>query len=277
MKVQFRSALFVLVIAACGGGDEPKSVSVAPWDYLPKTVDTAPVVDTQVVRETKVPIVEIPATPSSQSGLDEVLELAKKEPKKAEHQIELARIYISMNERGKAISAANKAIKLAPSSSQAWNTKGRAELTAHNYENAIEAFTKAVDLNSDNAFAWNNLGYTELLLKRYEDAAEHLMEATTKKDATGYMFNNLGTALEHLDQLDDARMAYEAGGKLGSSAATASRKRLEGVDSIAVVATSEAEAKTYDVNDEVPEPEGSTVEEPEVNDTADDPDDNATH
>ena len=33
------------------------------------------------------------------------------------------------------------------------------------------------------------------------------------------MFNNLGTALEHLDQLDDARMAYEAGGKLGSKEA----------------------------------------------------------
>lgn len=277
MKVQFRSALFVLVIAACGGGDEPKSVSVAPWDYLPKTqaADSQPIVDTKVVVETKAPIVEIPATPSK---LDEVLELAKKEPKKAEHQIELARIYISMNERGKAISAANKAIKLAPNSSQAWNTKGRAELTAHNYENAIEAFTKSVDLNADNAFAWNNLGYTELLLKRYEDAAEHLTEATTKKDATGYMFNNLGTALEHLDRLDDARMAYEAGGKLGSGVAAASRKRLEGVDSIAVVASSEPspspEVKTYDVNDEVPEPEGNTVEEPEVEA---EPDDNATH
>lgn len=271
MKVQFRSGMFVLVIAACGGGDEPKSVSVAPWDYLPKTVDSQPIVDTKVVVQTETPIVETPATPSK---LDEVLELAKKEPKKAEHQVELARIYISMDERGKAISAANKAIKLAPNSSQAWNTKGRAELTAHNYENAIEAFTKAVDLNSDNAFAWNNLGYTELLLKRYEDAAEHLMEATTKKDATGYMFNNLGTALEHLDQLDDARMAYEAGGKLGSSAAASSRKRLEGVDSIAVVAKSEPDAKTYDVNDEVPAPEGDTVEEPEVEA---EPDDNATH
>lgn len=273
MKVQFRSALFVLVIAACGGGEEAKPVAAAPWDFLPKAVESIEPTQTNIV-ETKAPIVEIAATPSK---LDEVLALAKKEPKKAEHQIELARIYVSMNERGKAISAANKAIKLAPTSSQAWNTKGRAELTAHNYENAIEAFTKAVDLNPDNAFAWNNLGYTELLLKRYEDAAEHLAEATTKKDATGYMFNNLGTALEHLDQLDDARMAYEAGGKLGSPAAAASRKRLEGVDSIAVVAKSaEPEVKTYDVNDEVPEPEGTTVEEPEVNE-GEDPDDNATH
>mgnify|MGYP006139648005 CR=1 FL=1 len=37
-------------------------------------------------------------------------------------------------------------------------------------------------------------------------------------------------------QLDDARMAYEAGGKLGSGPAASSRKRLEGVDTIHVVA-----------------------------------------
>lgn len=271
MKVQFRSAFLVLAFAACGGGDEPKMVSAAPWDYLPKPAEAQLVVETKIV-ETKpveMPVVETP------SKLDDVLALAKKEPKKAEHQIELARIYISMNERGKAISAANKAIKLAPDSSQAWNTKGRAELNAKNYDNAIEAFTKAVELNQDNTFAWNNLGYTELLLKRYDDAAEHLIEATTKEDATGYMFNNLGTALEHLDKLDDARMAYEAGGKLGSREAAASRKRLEGVESIEVVASKPDDVKTYDVNDEVPEPDGSTVEEPSDEEPA--PDDTATH
>jgi superkiller protein 3 len=205
-----------------------------------------------------------------------VIEAPTKKLSKVEEQIELARQYIAANERGKAISAANKAIKLAPNSSQAWNTKGRAELNAKNYDNAIEAFTKAVELNKDNAFAWNNLGYTELLLKHYEDAAEHLIEATTKQDATGYMFNNLGTALEHLDKLDDARMAYEAGGKLGSKEAASSRKRLEGVDSIEVVAKStEPTVQTYDVNDEVPEPDGSTVEEPSDEEPA--ADDNATH
>ena len=263
MKVQFRSAFFVLAIAACGGGDEPKMVSAAPWDYLPKAPGSTDVVEptqTVAVPETATPVAEIPT----------------KKLSKVEEQIELARQYIASNERGKAISAANKAIKLAPLSSQAWNTKGRAELNAKNYDNAIEAFTKAVELNQDNAFAWNNLGYTELLLKRYEDAAEHLIEATTKQDATGYMFNNLGTALEHLDKLDDARMAYEAGGKLGSKEAASSRKRLEGVDSIEVVAKStEPTVQTYDVNDEVPEPDGGTVEEPNDDEPA--PDDNATH
>ncbi|HUS28244.1 MAG TPA: tetratricopeptide repeat protein, partial [Kofleriaceae bacterium] len=100
--------------------------------------------------------------------------------------------------------------------------------------------------NPDNAFAWNNLGYTELLLKRYEDAAEHLGEATTKKDATGYMFNNLGTALEHMDNLDEARLAYEAGGKLGSKEASLSRTRLDGVKTIVVVKDEEVVGVVHD-------------------------------
>jgi hypothetical protein len=159
----------------------------------------------------------------------------KLDKKRAEPHIELAKLYITKGERGLAMASANKAVKLAPLSSQAWNTKGRAELNRFAYDDAIEAFSKAVELNADNVWAWNNLGYTELQLKKYDEAVEHLTQATSKKDATGFMFNNLGTALEHLNKLDEARDAFEAGGKLGSSPALASRKRLEGVKSIAIV------------------------------------------
>jgi Flp pilus assembly protein TadD len=155
--------------------------------------------------------------------------------KRAEPHLELAKLYIADGERGLAMAAANKAVKLAPLSSQAWNTKGRAELNRFAYDDAIDAFTKAVELDKDNVWAWNNLGYTELQLKKYEEAATHLGEAVTKRGATGYMFNNLGTALEHLDRLDEARTAFEGGAKLGSKESVASRKRLEGVTSIAII------------------------------------------
>lgn len=257
MKIQVRSILFALAIpllpvAACGGDRETHAVDFRLSDYVvqPTVHDGEPV--TSLVDAAERPIL-VDATPMP-TKYDELLVVGKGlvekgkfgdakvmfeaaiklEKKKADPHIELARMYITMNEKGRAVASANKAVKLAPSSSQAWNTKGRAELTAHKYEEAISAFTTSVELNDANVFAWNNLGYTELLLKRYEDAAAHLLEATSRDGATGYMFNNLGTALEHLDQLDDARMAYDAGGKLGSSAAASSRKRLEGVDSIAV-------------------------------------------
>ncbi len=283
MKVQFRSILFALVlpVAACGGDREPQTVSSQsnPFSWQPKahapvTTPVSPVGDPPKLVEVTAPLPtkydealakgrELIAK-GAYGDAKEMLESAiKLDNKKAEPHIEMARLYIALGEKGKSIASAKQAIKLAPLSSQAWNTKGRAELNAHNYDNAIEAFTKSVELNQDNAFAWNNLGYTELLLKKYEDAAEHLAEATTKRGATGYMFNNLGTALEHLDRLDDARMAYDAGGKLGSKEAVSSRKRLEGVKTIAIAKVDVSEGsqhdetmskpggvKTYDLTDE---------------------------
>lgn len=181
---------------------------------------------------------------------------AKLDAKKADPYIELSRMYISTNDKALAVIAGNKAVKLAPLSSQAWNTKGRAELNRFEYDKAIEAFSKAVELDRDNVWAWNNLGYTELQLKKYDEAVEHLTEATTRKGAEGYMFNNLGTALEQLDKLDEARMAYDKGGELGSKVAAASRKRLEGVKSIAIAKELEQSEpaktsdKTFDVNED---------------------------
>lgn len=262
MKVQFRSILFALVLpaAACGGDRETPSTSLAPQDFLPRPMASIgasqPLEGPTKLGEQPKPVeVKAPLptkfADSISAGKDlvakqkygdakEMFEAAiKLDKKSAEPHIELARMYIAMDERGLAMTHANKAVKLAPLSSLAYNTLGRAELNRKDYEGAILAFTNAIELNRENAFAWNNLGYTELLLKRYEDAAEHLTEATELPDATGYMFNNLGTALEHLDRVDEARLAYEAGGKLGSSSAVASRKRLEGVESIAIVKASE--------------------------------------
>jgi Flp pilus assembly protein TadD len=282
MKVQFRSILFALVLpaAACGGDRDTSTVATQsdPFKWEPKT--EVPSKPSQQVSEELPKAVDAPlAIPTkyddalalgrellakgSYGDAKVMLEAAiKLDKKKAEPHIEMARMYIAMNEKGKSIASAKTAIKLAPLSSQAWNTKGRAELNAHNYDNAIEAFSKSVDLNQDNVFAWNNLGYTELLLKQYEEAAEHLAEATSRNGATGFMFNNLGTALEHLDRLDDARMAYEAGGKLGSKEALSSRKRLEGVTSIAVA--------NLDTAAEHPEVRGDTkVQEYDVTDEGD--------
>lgn len=274
MKIQVRSILFALVVplAACGGGEQSPTVEFQLSDYvtLPKT-DAQPVTEPVKDNGSDIKVVDVVKTmPTKFTELmaegkklvaagkygdaKEMFDAAAKlEKKNADVHIEMARMYISMNEKGKAIASANKACKLAPLSSQAWNTLGRAELNAFKYEDAISSFTKAVELNDTNAFAWNNLGYTELQLKRYEDAVTHLTQATSLPDATGYMFNNLGTALEQLDQLDDARTAYEAGGKLGSVAASSSRKRLEGVDTIHVVA----------VQDDI-EPATPTVKEYEL-------------
>jgi tetratricopeptide (TPR) repeat protein len=263
MKTTLSALLFALVASACGG-QEPKNnmppitspVAQTPADAAEPVAEVKPprkpdpTSSEPVAMPTKFDDALAQArelmTKGDHSRAKELLEAAIKLDKhRAEPHVELSRLYIETGDKGMAVAAANKAVKLAPNSSQAWNTKGRAELNRFAYDNAVEAFTKSVELNRDNVWAWNNLGFTYLQLKKYDDAATALTEATTRKGATGYMFNNLGTALEQLDKLDDARVAFENGGKLGSLEAAASRKRLEGVKSIAI-AKEEQETKKID-------------------------------
>ncbi|MBA3819229.1 MAG: tetratricopeptide repeat protein [Deltaproteobacteria bacterium] len=254
MKSQLGSILFGLLvsISACGGdrGNSTPTATTPPSSSKPE-LGGEPVVEVtpKVVKVGSEPTVELAtkyvdalamgkqlAEQGEHPRARELFEAAAKlGEQQADPHIELARSYIVTNDRALAIKSANKAVKLAPESSQAYNTLGRAELLRHGYDDAIVAFRQATELNADNVWAWNNLGYTHLLLKQYQEAADALAEATSRKGATGYMWNNLGTAYEHLDQLDDARVAFESGGTLGSSQALASRKRLEGVDTIVVM------------------------------------------
>jgi Tfp pilus assembly protein PilF len=265
-------SLVVLPIAACGGerGDVSTAVSpVGPGSAgvsVPEHV--APV--KPVVPGEQVVAVEVPdvtpttyvdalalgkqlAAKGAHARAREIFELAiKLDKQQVDPHIELARLFIATGDRARAIKSATKAVKMAPGSSQAYNTLGRAELARFDYDGAIAAFRQATELNPDNVWAWNNLGYTYLQLAQYQEAADALAEATSRPGTTGYMWNNLGTAYEHLDQLDDARLAYENGGGLGSVEATASRKRLEGVDSIAIAAPAPRSEKTYELKEEMP-------------------------
>ena len=275
MKIMFSAVLFAFALSACGGEEPKQPVISAPQPVAmtkdagvvePVTVAVAPVVVPVKVEPPKAVPTKFDdalaqgrelVKKGDREGAKEMFESAiKLDKKRAEPHMELARIYIDAGEKGFAVVESNKAVKLAPNSSVAWNTKGRAELARFSYEDAIVAFTKAVELNRDNVWAWNNLGFTELQLKRYDDAANHLSEATTRAGATGYMWNNLGVALEQLDRLDEARHAFEEGGKLGSTDALASRARLEGVKSIALAkedlsgdVKATAEAKGYPLNE----------------------------
>jgi tetratricopeptide (TPR) repeat protein len=276
------AVLFALALSACGG-DQPMHPAPDPMSFLPPSPQ--PVAVTKVDAGVEIHIDTPKALPTKydealalgrelvgkgdKEGAKEMFEAAiKLDKKKAEPHIELARLFIATGERGPAVIAANKAVKLAPDSSQAWNTLGRAELARFNYDGAVTAFRQSTELNPENAWAWNNLGFTNLALKQYKEAVDALVMATTKKGVEGYMWNNLGTAYEQLDQLDNARAAFDKGGTLGSKEALASRKRLEGVKSILVVkaepkATKDA-PKTYEAREPMPEikPEESKPDEP---------------
>ena len=262
----------VLVFAACG--TEERTSRKAPNDVA--ALPPAPMV--AKVEPAAPPVIEMPAvivaaapTKYGEAIEDGRVAIAKGDvvharelfeaairldAKQADPHVELARLAIATKEKAFAITEAKKAVKLAPDSSRAWNTLGRAELARWSYQGAHDAFEKAAELDPDNAWAWNNLGFTELSFKSYQAAVDALVVAVGKPGATGFMWNNLGTAYEHLDLLDEARDAFEHGGKLGSREAVASRKRLEGVTPmIAVGKEPPADERTYSHDEETAPPD----------------------
>jgi Flp pilus assembly protein TadD len=290
MKSLRRIVLLLIVpLAACNDPTshappvaKPVATPVAQTTPTPVTEVIAP----KPVEATKpvavvTPVVEIPKTfdaamaegkALAQKGDAATAKLmfvaaAKLSPKQAAPHVELARLAIAAKDKAVAVNEAQKAVNRAPESSQAFNTLGRAELLRFAYDKAEVAFRQAAELDATNGWAWNNLGLVMLDQKRYQEAADAFASATALPTAEGYMFNNLGTALEQLDQLDDARVAFEAGGKLGSKEAVASRKRLEGVKTIAIVTPTKKVVpteKTYTPTDEGEMPK---VEEPKPTST----------
>lgn len=237
-------------VSACSSGEKIKLDVPAP---APPVVET-PAVDVKVEPVTVAPVAPVVEKAKPIVTPPPVAVEVKptiEHPKTASDFMTNARAYVEMGERGKAIAAANKAVKLAPDSTSAWNVLGRAELLRKDYDAALVAFGKAVELDPGNAWAWNNLGFTKLEMGKYADAIEPLEKATALPAATGYMWNNLGTAYEHEDRLDEAREAFDKGGKSGSVAAASSRKRLQGVATLAV-----KESKKVAVEDKkAPDPE----------------------
>jgi tetratricopeptide (TPR) repeat protein len=285
MKSQLRCILFALIaLPACGGdrsAGKPSAVVpelvAAPANAAPAPAP-APVAAAPALAPAAAPVALPPVAPTTYADAlaqakaavaanDAVrartlFEAASKfDRKAAEPHIELARLFIAGGERGRAIAAAHKAVKLAPDSSLAFNTLGRAELLRFGYDDAIAAFKRATELNPDNVWAWNNLGLAELQQKHYDEAVAALVEATSRKGNEGYMWNNLGTAYEQLGELDDARTAFEAGGRLGSREAVASRKRLEGVHAVVVKADPAAARPAsggYELSEPMPRAPGDT-------------------
>ena len=143
-------------------------------------------------------------------------------------------MYIASDERGLAIEAANKAVKLAPESSQAWNTLGRAELARFNYDGAITAFNKATELDRDNVWAWNNLGFTELQLKHYDKAVDALVEATSRRRARPATCSTTSAPRTSSSIGSTKRASRSTRAASSARRKRRSRKRLDGVKTLAV-------------------------------------------
>jgi tetratricopeptide (TPR) repeat protein len=141
--------------------------------------------------------------------------------------VELARILIQGNDIRQAERQADFALKAAPGSSAAWNTKGRVLFLSRDLDGAHDAFAKSVELNDDNLWAWNNKGLVEMDMDAWTDAIASLERATAGELAETYMFTNLARAYEHEQRLVEALATFKVAARRGSPVADEAVKRLE--------------------------------------------------
>jgi tetratricopeptide (TPR) repeat protein len=149
------------------------------------------------------------------------------QPASERPHLEMARLLLEGGDPRSARLHADQAIGLAPTSSSAWNTKGRVLFVEKEYDAAAYAFTKATEHNGENHYAWNNLGLVLMAQSKWDDAILALETATGLPDPETYMWINLGTAYERANRLVDARGAYRHGLARGSADARKALLRLD--------------------------------------------------
>ncbi len=140
-----------------------------------------------------------------------LLQASKLDPRVADVQVELARIYLRRDDFQKAHDAATVAIGLDKENPAGWNLVGRSAMSLSNWQRAEAALSRAVELDPLNAMYRNNLGLLFIHMKRADDAIDELETAVElfEDDAPHFVFNNLGLAHEMAGNQEEARAAFE--------------------------------------------------------------------
>ena len=85
-----------------------------------------------------------------------------------------------------AISDANEAVKLTPSSSDAFRCRAYAYMVAGKFEDSIADFSKAISLGATDAQTLERRGIARFFAKKLDEAAEDFARASEMGDATPY-------------------------------------------------------------------------------------------
>jgi len=102
----------------------------------------------------------------------------------------------------------DKAIKLNPDSSKAWNYKGNVLLEMKREEDALVCYDRAIDINPEYARAYYNKGSALNDLKRYEEAIECFDRAINIDPNNADVFFNKGCTLHEMKRYEEALACF---------------------------------------------------------------------
>ena len=104
----------------------------------------------------------------------------------------------------KRIPILEKAIKIDPINSIAYNNLGHAQNETGKYEEAYINCTKAIELNPKNDYAYTNRGLVLIKLKKYEEGIIECNKAIEINPKNEYAYSNRGNALINLEKYEEA-------------------------------------------------------------------------
>jgi tetratricopeptide (TPR) repeat protein len=125
---------------------------------------------------------------------------------------------LSTGDAAAAQTAFERAIELAPASSEAESLLGWAQMMQENYDSALLTFHNVLLREPQNALARTNVGYICLRKKIYGEAIEHLSRAIRLDDdrkATLYAHLYLGQVYYEREMFDDAGIFFRKAMELG--------------------------------------------------------------
>ncbi len=156
----------------------------------------------------------------NQKAVSALREAAKLDPKNAESHRLMAEALLQLGGRtssdsqkrsyfADALTEADKALRLQPSSSDARYMVGRAALGAGAYQQSVEALSKVLEQKPNHCNAMANMGKAFMALKDWPNALASLNNATSCSPSMGLAWENKGFVLQKQKKYDDAIAAYE--------------------------------------------------------------------
>lgn len=142
---------------------------------------------------------------------------AQKEPRNAEVQEDLARIWRDWGLPDQGLGAAYRAVYYTPGSASARNTLGTIFDALGRSEEAHRAYEQAVSLDPTAAWALNNLCYSEFRFGHLREARARCAEAVRLEPTLAAAHNNLALTYAAAGDLDRARSEFLAAGDLASA------------------------------------------------------------
>ncbi len=108
-----------------------------------------------------------------------------------------------------AIQAFDKAIKIDPQFSPAWDGKGVVLHDLSRYNESIQAFDKAIEINPQDAVAWDGKGVVLYDTGRYNESIQAFDKAIEINPQYAEAWNDKGNALNNTGRYNESIQAYD--------------------------------------------------------------------